>query len=120
MVGRDEDAARIDGPAPGGVGILIIDMINSMAFEGADCIRAAAEAACETILKIRAQADRFKTPLIYVNDNYGQWHSDKSRLVEQFSQPGCPGSAIVRKIARMDSLISIRPDKYSTAACRSV
>ena len=110
MAGRDEDAARIDEPAPGGVGVLIIDMINSMAFDGADSLRPAAEAACGTILKIREQACRCKTPIVYVNDNYGQWHSDKSKLVEQFSQQDCPGSPIVRKIApRDDDYFVIKP-----------
>jgi hypothetical protein len=47
MASRDEDAARIDDPAPGGVGLLIVDMINSMAFEGAENVRADANAACD-------------------------------------------------------------------------
>jgi len=36
MPDKDEDAANIEGLAPGGVGLLIIDMINSLAFEGAE------------------------------------------------------------------------------------
>ena len=81
MADRDDDAANITHPAPGGVGLLIIDMINSMAFEGAKTIRANADASADVILKLRQEADRLKTPVIYVNDNYGQWHSDKSKLV---------------------------------------
>jgi hypothetical protein len=38
-VTQDEDAANIEASAPGGVGLLIIDMINAMDFAGAEAIR---------------------------------------------------------------------------------
>jgi nicotinamidase-related amidase len=110
MADRDDDAANITHPAPGGVGLLIIDMINSMAFEGAKTIRANADASADVILKLRQEADRLKTPVIYVNDNYGHWHSDKSRLVAAFSEEGCPGREMVKRIApRENDYFIIKP-----------
>ena len=110
MAARDEDAVNIKAQAPGGVGVLIVDMINDMAFEGAEDIRPAAEAAADVIVRLRGEADRLKTPVIYVNDNYGQWHSDKSKLVAAFSAPDCPGHAIVERIApRADDYFVIKP-----------
>jgi nicotinamidase-related amidase len=110
MADRDEDAAKIESPARGGVGLLIVDMINSMAFEGAENMKQEAAAAAEVIVKLRNQADRLKTPVIYVNDNYGQWHSDKSKLVAAFSRGDCPGADIVRRIApRDDDYFVIKP-----------
>jgi nicotinamidase-related amidase len=35
------------------------------------------------ILKLRDQADADEVPVIYVNDNFGEWHSQKSRLVDR-------------------------------------
>ena len=110
MEDSDQDAANITGPAPGGVGLLIIDMINSMTFVGAEKIKPDAHATVDVILKVRQEADRLKTPVIYVNDNYGHWHSDKSRMVAAFSVDGCPGQKIVKRMApREDDYFVIKP-----------
>ncbi|MFT3977660.1 MAG: isochorismatase family cysteine hydrolase, partial [Sphingomonas bacterium] len=34
-----------------------------------------------TIARLRAEADARDVPTIYVNDNFGEWHSDRDRLV---------------------------------------
>ena len=107
---QDEDAARIEGGAPGGVGLLIMDMVNDMAFPGAEAVRPKADRVADIILALRDDADRLKVPVIYVNDNYGQWHSDKSRIVEACAAENSPGRAMVRKIApREDDYFVIKP-----------
>lgn len=98
----DDDAARIDGQAPGGVALLIIDMINSLDFPGAEKLLSKAGAVAKTVLALRDQADKLKVPVVYVNDNYGQWHSDKSRIVEHYAAPDRPGGSIVAKVAPRD------------------
>ena len=95
----DEDAARIEGSAPGGVGLLIIDMINAMDFQGAERLLTKAKTVAETVLALRDQADGLKIPVVYVNDNYGQWHSEKSKIVEACASGDSPGRAIVARIA---------------------
>lgn len=100
---QDEDAARIDGVAPGGVGLLIIDMINAMDFPGAEAMRDKADQVASVILALRDEADRLRVPVIYVNDNYGQWHSDKSRIVEACEADDKPGRDMVRRIAPRDN-----------------
>lgn len=107
---QDEDAASIEGAAPGGVGLLIIDMINAMDFPGAETMRDKADQVAKVILALRDEADRLKVPVIYVNDNYGQWHSDKSRIVEACSADDKPGRDMVRRIApRDDDYFVIKP-----------
>jgi nicotinamidase-related amidase len=107
---QDEDAATIKACAPGGVGLLIIDMINDMAFPEAEALRPKAERITDVILALRDKADRLKVPVVYVNDNYGQWHSEKSKIVEACSRPDAPGRAMVRKIApRDDDYFVIKP-----------
>ena len=83
MTGRDEDAANIEGPAPGGVGLLLIDVINPLDFEGAEALGPAAIRAAEVIARLRTRADNSGTPVVYVNDNYGHWGSEKAKLVER-------------------------------------
>jgi nicotinamidase-related amidase len=107
---QDEDAARIAGPAAGGVGLLVVDMINAMDFEGAEPIRPKAVAVAEAILDLRGQADQAGVPTIYVNDNFGQWHWDRSRIVEACLSPQSPGRDMVRRIApRDDDYFIVKP-----------
>ncbi len=63
--------------------LLIIDMINTFDFEGGDALRARAEAIAGPIAKLREAFDAADLPTVYVNDNFGEWHSEKSRLIEQ-------------------------------------
>jgi nicotinamidase-related amidase len=62
--------------------LLIIDMINDFTFEGGDRLIEAARPAAKAIRSLRDQCDRVEMPVIYVNDNYGEWHSDHRRLIE--------------------------------------
>jgi nicotinamidase-related amidase len=109
-VTQDEDVARIEGGAPGGVGLLIMDMVNDMAFPGAEAVRPKADRVADIVLALRDDADRLKVPVIYVNDNYGQWHSEKSKIVDACTADDSPGRAMVRKIApRDDDYFIIKP-----------
>jgi hypothetical protein len=53
MADHDQDAAFIKGPAPGAVGVLIIDMINDLSFEGAEKLQPKTEAVVSTVLRLR-------------------------------------------------------------------
>jgi nicotinamidase-related amidase len=52
---------------------------------------------------LRETAERAGVPVIYVNDNHGQWHSDRSRIVDH-----CRTGAGRRIIARL----APKPDDY--------
>lgn len=101
---RDNDQRRRGrGPtAPsrdrerGGAALLIIDMVNSFDFPGADRMKPKAEAICASILKLRAAADAAGVPVIYVNDNFGEWHSNQSLIVAHARKEG---GEIVKRIA---------------------
>jgi nicotinamidase-related amidase len=67
----------------GGTALVILDMINEMDFAGAASMRGEAEDVALVILKLRDAADKARLPVIYVNDNFGEWHSERYRLVER-------------------------------------
>lgn len=67
----------------GDVALLIIDMINSFEFAGAEALKPHAGAAAKAIAELKSQAREHGAPVIYVNDNFGEWHSEKSLLVER-------------------------------------
>ena len=67
----------------GGAALLVIDMINSFDFAGADRLKPKAVRAAKAISALRERFDAAGMPVIYVNDNFNEWHSERSRLVKQ-------------------------------------
>ena len=71
-----------DRDQPGdGAALLIIDVVNRFDFPDGAALRRRAEAAAPAIRALRAQADALRVPVIHANDNFGEWHSEKKRLV---------------------------------------
>jgi nicotinamidase-related amidase len=70
------------GKAPGTTALLIVDMINDFNFPEADDLLREAQATAEIIARLRDDADRAGMPVVYVNDNYGQWHSERDRIID--------------------------------------
>ncbi len=68
-------------------------MINDLDFEGGDELRAPAEAAADRIAGLRDAADAAGVPVIYVNDNFGQWQAERSAIVAHGGRKGSPGRA---------------------------
>lgn len=106
----DTEAAEIEHPAPGGAALLIIDLINDMDFKGAEDLKRDAEAAVRATVELREAADRLRLPVVYVNDNFGQWHSERSRLIEHCLGPDAPGRELVKLIEpRSEDYFVIKP-----------
>jgi len=74
----------------GGAALLIIDMINGLDFPGAERLAPKAVAVAKVIHRLRDQADLAGIPVIYVNDNFGEWHSEQNRLVARMAEAGSP------------------------------
>jgi nicotinamidase-related amidase len=94
-----EPVATIERQARGRTALLIIDMINDMDFASGPEMLGHAHQAADRILALRAEADRLGVPVVYVNDNYGQWHSERSRLVEHCMRQEAPGRELVARLA---------------------
>lgn len=104
------EKTEIGEPAPGGAALLIIDMINDLDFEGGEGMAPAARAAADAIATLRDEADRAGVPVVYVNDNYGQWHSERSRLVEHVLREESRGHELVERLEpRTDDYFVIKP-----------
>ena len=97
-------------PAPGGTALLIVDMLNTLDFEGGEAMREPAIAAADAIRGLRDEADRAGAPVVYVNDNHDQWHSERSRLVAMCLDEGCRGRALAERLEpRPDDYFVIKP-----------
>ena len=113
MTGSDEDAANIKGPAPGGVGLVLIDVVNPLNFEGADALAPMALQASEVIAHLRSCADQQGSPVIYVNDNYGHWGSEKARLVERCAAASPAGRKLAERLRPRDRDFFIIKPQFS-------
>lgn len=95
-------------PAAGATALLVIDMLNTLDFGGGEAMRAPAEAAADAIAALRDRAEAAGVPVIFVNDNYDQWHSERSRLVELARDSR--GRALAGKLEpRADDYFVIKP-----------
>jgi len=86
-------------PAPGGVAVLLIDVINPMDFAGADALRDPALAAAHSIRRLRDSADALAVPIVYVNDNGGHWGSEKAAIVAACRKSTPAGRALAEHLA---------------------
>ena len=62
--------------------LVVIDMINTYEHEDAELLVQSAEEAVPVIAELLERARDAGAPVIYVNDNFGQWRSDQRALVE--------------------------------------
>lgn len=65
----------------GRAALLILDMVNCFDFPGAEDLEPRALRAALTTDRLRQQFHEREWPVIYVNDNFGEWHSEPSRLI---------------------------------------
>lgn len=79
--------------------LLIIDMINALAFEDGRKLLRQAQPAAGRIARLRQRASRAGIPVIYANDNYGQWRSDFRQVVELCGGPDSVGAPLVRALS---------------------
>ena len=62
--------------------LVVIDMINTYDHEDAERLRESAEEVVPVLSELVKRAREAGAPVIYVNDNFGQWRSDQDALVE--------------------------------------
>jgi len=85
-------------PKPCPAALLIIDVINHFAFEGGDRLARNAAHMLAPVLRISRRARTANLPVIYCNDNFGQWRSDFRATFEACADPGTPGGRFVTRL----------------------
>jgi nicotinamidase-related amidase len=79
--------------------LIVIDMINAYDFPDAEKLIPSAQRAVPVIRELIEQAAGSDMPVIYVNDNFGHWRSNRDELIEE----ACEGD-------HADLVEPIRPD----------
>ena len=81
-----------------GTALLLIDVINDLAFEGSAGLVAQAEPMANRLAALKRRANAAGVPAIYINDNFGQWRSDFRRTVAHCTALSSPGRRVSRRL----------------------
>jgi nicotinamidase-related amidase len=88
---------RVSIPVAGSA-LLLIDVINDLAFEGSDVLVAQAEPMAMRLAALKRRAAAAGVPCIYVNDNFGQWRSDFRQTVAHCTARSSPGRLVSHRL----------------------
>ncbi len=109
---RSED---LHGNAPdkAAAALLLIDVINDLEFpEGEELLRHALPMALN-ILALKKRAKACGIPTIYVDDNFGRWHSNFRAQVEHCLGDGVKGRPIAQLLAPEEDDYFVLKPKHS-------
>ncbi len=82
----------------GRAALLIIDLFSLFDFPGASELATPAVNASAAAARIRREFDRRRLPVIYANDNFGDWQRDFPQLVRECRNHGGPSAEIFNNI----------------------
>jgi nicotinamidase-related amidase len=63
--------------------LIVVDMLNPYEHEDADALAQSVERTIEPIARLLVRAKDERVPVIYVNDNYGDWNSSAEELARR-------------------------------------
>jgi hypothetical protein len=81
-----------------GTALLLIDVINDLAFPGSEVLVAQAEPMALRLRVLKRRAAAAGVPVIYVNDNFGQWRSDFRQTVAHCTARTSPGRLVSQRL----------------------
>ncbi|HVV45113.1 MAG TPA: isochorismatase family cysteine hydrolase [Bryobacteraceae bacterium] len=83
---------------PSKAALLLIDVINHFEFPDGERILRQAMPIAPHIARLKVRAREAGIPTIYVNDNFGHWRSEASKLVEYCTREGAPSRKFVEQL----------------------
>jgi nicotinamidase-related amidase len=81
-----------------GTVLLLIDVINDLAFTGSEPLVEQAEPMAIRLAAFKARAAKAGVPSVYVNDNFGQWRSDFRKTVAHCTAKGSKGRRVSMRL----------------------
>ncbi len=100
--------------------VLLVDVINHMVFPGGDKLAEQAAPIADRILALRRAAHRAKVPVIYANDNFGQWRATSRDIIRFCTKRGQRGAAFTRAVAPTSRDYFVLKAKNSAFYCTSL
>jgi nicotinamidase-related amidase len=81
-----------------GTALLLIDVVNDLAFEGSRGLVEQAEPMAARLAAFKRRVAAAGIPCVYVNDNFGQWRSDFRRTVAHCTARSSPGHQVSSRL----------------------
>jgi nicotinamidase-related amidase len=88
---------RLNVPVSG-TALLLIDVINDLAFDGSAALVAQAEPMAARLSALKRRATAVGVPAIYINDNFGRWRSDFRKTVAHCTSRSSPGRRVSQRL----------------------
>lgn len=82
--------------------VLFVDLLNHFEFPDGRQLLKHSLPLVDRLVKLKRRARRARAPVVYVNDNFGQWRSDAKKLLEYCVRPEAIGKEFVQEIAPGD------------------
>lgn len=95
---RTDRAHRTVAVPVSGTALLLIDVINDLAFPGSEVLVAQAEPMASRLAGLKRRATAAGVATIYINDNFGQWRSDFRKTVAHCTSRSSPGHRVSRRL----------------------
>jgi nicotinamidase-related amidase len=81
-----------------GTALLLIDVINDLAFSGSEALVGQAEPMALRLAALKRRTSAAGIPAIYINDNFGQWRSDFRKTVAHCLSRSSPGRRVSQRL----------------------
>ena len=95
---RPERGQRSISVPVSGTALLLIDVINDLAFKGSAALVAQAEPMALRLATLKRRTSAAGVPTIFVNDNFGQWRSDFRKTVAHCTSRSSPGRRVSKRL----------------------
>lgn len=90
--------------------LLIVDMLNLLDFDTGSALLKQAIPVAGRIASLKRRFRKAGAPVIYTNDNFGQWHADFGELVAICNQESCKGSPLASRLTpESDDFYVLKP-----------
>ena len=96
-----------------GTALLLIDVINDLAFDGSQALVAQAEPMATRLAALKRRATAAGVPSIYINDNFGRWRSDFRKTVAHCTARSSPGRVVSRRLRPSERDYFVLKPKHS-------
>lgn len=104
-------------PSPKPVALVLVDVLTTFKFPDGDAILEGAMRIRDPLVRLKARARKAQIPVVYVNDNFGDWRSEKEVLIgrcleakgTQFVRPLIPDSEDYFVLKPMHSAFYMTP-----------
>lgn len=99
--------------------LVLVDVINPMDFDGGDALAQHASHIIEPLLTLRRAAHHAGRPVVYANDNFGDWRATSTQIVQRCARSRI-GGRFTRAIKPTTRDLFVLKAKNSAFFCTSL